>query len=66
MANKTGYMDNERATSEKQHKEHLESLKTAQVKSKEIRKKFIATNREYANTQGKFDENREKIRKMKY
>ena len=29
-------------------------------------KKFIASNREYAKTLGKFDDNREKIRDIKY
>lgn len=58
MANKTGYMDNERATSENYHKEHLAWLKDAQAESREIRKKFIASNREYAKTQGKFDDHR--------
>jgi len=58
MAKKTGYMDDERATSEKYKKEHAEWLKNAQANSKKIRKKFIATNREYANTLGKFDDNR--------
>ena len=58
MANKTGYMDNERATSENYHNEHLAWLKDAQAKSSEIRKKFIATNREYSKTLGKFDDHR--------
>ena len=58
MANKTGYMDNERATSENYHKEHLAWLKDAQAESRNIRKKFIATNREYSKTLGKFDDHR--------
>lgn len=66
MANKTGYMDKERATSEKYQREHLAWLKDAQAKSSEIHKKFIASNREYAKTLGKFDDYRGQVRKMKY
>lgn len=84
MANKTGYMDKERATSEEYakahlewlkeaqtnsralHKEHMAKLKAQQAESRGIRMKFIASNREYANTLGKFDDNRDKVRKMKY
>jgi len=58
MANKTGYMDKERATSEKYQREHLAWLKDAQAESREIRKKFIATNRAYSKTLGKFDDHR--------
>ena len=78
MARKTGYMDMERAESEKCHKEsmewlkaaqansrtlhneHMAKLKAQQAESKEIRKKFIATNQEYAKTLGKFDDNRKR------
>jgi len=42
MANKTGYMDNERATSENYHKEHLEWLKNAQTKSRDMHKEYLA------------------------
>lgn len=84
MANKTGYMDKERAESEKRQKEYLAWLKSAQAESKAIHKKFqsamdklatetkekhkkfIASNREYTKTLGKFDDNREAIRKVKY
>ncbi|MFQ6066101.1 MAG: hypothetical protein ACE5K3_02335 [bacterium] len=66
MARKTGYMDTEVAESEKRHKEYLDWLKKAQAESREGRKKFIASNREYAKTLGKFDDNREKIGKIKY
>ena len=53
MANKTGYMDKERAGSEKRHKEYLEWLKKAQAESKVRRKAFVASHREYAKTIGK-------------
>lgn len=84
MANKTGYMDKERAESEKRQKEYLAWLKSAQAESraihekfqsamdklatetKEKHKKFIASNREYTKTLGKFDDNREATRKIKY
>ena len=84
MANKTGYMDKERAESVKRHKEYLAWLNAAQVESREIykehqaamdklaaetkerHKKFVASNRAYAKTLGKFDDNQGAIRKIKY
>ena len=42
MANKTGYMDNERAISENYHKEHLAWLKDAQAKSRELHNEHLA------------------------
>lgn len=41
MANKTGYMDNERVTSEKYHKDYLEWLKNAQTKSRDMHKEYL-------------------------
>ena len=76
MANKTGYMDKERAESAQKHKEYLGWLKSAQAESRKINKnfqvamdklavetkdrhkKFVASNRAYAKTLGKFDDNR--------
>ena len=102
MANKTGYMDKERAESERRQKEHLAQVKEAQAESRAIHqgfnadvkaatrdwdakekpqiaaqheetttamkalaaetrdrtKSFVASNREYAKTLGKFDDNR--------
>ena len=42
MANKTGYMDKERATSEKYQREHLAWLKDAQAKSRELHNEHLA------------------------
>ena len=84
MANPTGYMDKERAESEKGHKEYMAWLRGAQAESRTIHKehqaamdklatetkdrhnKFVASNRAYAKTLGKFDATREAVRKIKY
>ncbi|MFQ5903014.1 MAG: hypothetical protein ACE5JO_04925 [Candidatus Binatia bacterium] len=66
MPNKTGYMDKERVESAMQHKEYLQWLKAAQAESAMQHRAFFASNREYAKTLGKFDNYREKIRKIKY
>lgn len=41
MANKTGYMDKERATSEKYHKEYMGWLKDAQKKSRDLHNEHL-------------------------
>ncbi len=40
MANPTGYMDKERAESEKRHQEYMTWLKGAQAESRKIHKSF--------------------------
>ena len=51
----TGYMDKERAESERRRKEYLQWLKRAQAESKVRRKAFVASTREYSATLGKYD-----------
>lgn len=41
MANKTGYMDKERATSEQYHKEYMGWLKDAQANSRNLHKEYL-------------------------
>jgi len=48
------------------HKVHQAAMDELAGETGERRKKFIAGNREYAQTLGKFDDNREKVRKIKY
>lgn len=48
------------------HKKFQAGMDKLADETRERRKKFIAGNREYAKTLGKFDDNREKIRKIKY
>ena len=43
MANPTGYMDKERAESEKRHQEYMTWLKGAQTESRKIHKNFQAS-----------------------
>jgi len=40
MANPTGYMDKEKAESEKKHQEYMAWLKSAQAESRKIHKNF--------------------------
>ncbi|ODS34283.1 MAG: hypothetical protein SCARUB_00542 [Candidatus Scalindua rubra] len=63
----TGYMDKERAESERRRKEYLEWLKRSQAESKARRKAFVASTREYSATLGKYDspEYKEHIKKYK-
>lgn len=48
------------------HKKFQADMDKRADETRERRKKFIASNREYAKTLGKFDDNREKIGKINY
>ena len=54
------------AESRKIHKVHQAAMDKLAAETKERRKAFIASNRAYAKTLGKFDANREAVRKIKY
>ena len=62
----TGYMDKERAESERRRKEYLEWLKRSEAESKARRKAFVASSREYSATVGKYDSPGSKERLNKY
>ncbi len=62
----TGYMDKERAESEKRRKEYLEWLKRSQTESKARRMAFVGSTREYSATIGKYDSPKSKEHLKKY
>ncbi len=49
----TGYMDKERAESERRHKEYLAWLKGSQAESQARQKAFVASTKAYSKTIGR-------------
>ena len=60
------WLKEKQAESREIHKTHQAAMDELAAETSERRKKFIAGNREYASTLGKFDDNREKVGKIKY
>ena len=61
-----GWLKGAQAESRAIHEKFQAAMDKLAVETKGHRKKFIASNRAYAKTLGKFDANREAVRKIKY
>ncbi len=61
-----GWLKTAQAHSGETHKAHQAAMDELAAETGTRRKKFIATNRDYARTLGKFDDCREAVRKMKW
>ena len=61
-----GWLKAARAQSREIHNVHQAAMDELAAETGVRRKRFIATNREYARTLGKFDDYREAVREMKW
>ena len=61
-----GWLNGAQAQSRAIHKVHQAAMDGLAAETRDRTKKFIASNREYAKTLGKFDDYREAVRKIKY
>ena len=61
-----GWLKTAQANSREIHKVHQAAMDELAAETGVRRKRFIATNREYAKTLGKFDDHRGAVRAMKW